>query len=64
MSTPALTKIGGVKRELARLYAEARAGDIDVSDASKLANLLQILARVIETSDLEKRLEALEKAQR
>jgi len=49
-----------VRAELARLYREARTGDIEVSDASRLGNLLHILARLIETGDLEKRLEALE----
>ena len=49
-----------VRVELARLYREARAGAVEVGDASKLANMLHILARLIETSDLEKRLEKLE----
>lgn len=49
-----------VRQELARLYRQARTGDIEVADASRLGNLLQILGRMIETSDLEKRLEALE----
>lgn len=49
-----------VRRELARLYREARAGRVEVPDASRLANILQILARCIETSDLEQRLIALE----
>lgn len=33
---------------------------MEVQDASRLANILQILARVLETSDLEARIEALE----
>lgn len=49
-----------VRRELARLYREARTGRVEVPDASRLANVLQILARCIETGDLEKRLIALE----
>jgi len=49
-----------VRAELAKLYRQARAGSIEVGDASKLGNLLQILGRMIETSDLEKRLEVLE----
>jgi hypothetical protein len=49
-----------VRAELARLYRQARAGSIEVGDASKLGNLLQVLGRMIETSDLEKRLEKLE----
>lgn len=44
-----------VRRELARLYREARGKRIEVADASRLANILQILGRLIETSDLEAR---------
>lgn len=51
-----------VRRELARLYREARSNQLEVSDASRLANVLQILARCIETGDLERRLQALEEA--
>ena len=50
-----------VRRELARLYGEARSGALAVGDASKLANVLQILGRMIETGDLEARLEELER---
>src|SRR3954447_13193089 len=50
-----------VRRELARVYREARVGAIDVADASKLANILQIMGRMIETSEVEARLDVLEK---
>ena len=49
-----------VCRELARLYREGKSGQREVTDVSRLANVLQILGRLIETSDLEKRLDALE----
>jgi len=55
-----LKTVGDVSHEMAKLYREARNGKIDVSDASKLANMLSILSRVLETSDLEKRVEQLE----
>ncbi|AEB85515.1 hypothetical protein [Alicycliphilus denitrificans] len=55
-----LASAGDVARELARLYRQARAGQMEVQDASRLANILQILARVLETSDLEARIEELE----
>lgn len=58
-----LGKIDDVARELARLYRAARAGEMETSDASRLANILQILSRVLEGSDLEKRIEAIEKQQ-
>jgi hypothetical protein len=58
---PRLDSAIRVRRELARLYGEARAGTLAVGDASKLANVLQILGRMIETGDLEGRLEELER---
>ncbi|HEX8373586.1 MAG TPA: hypothetical protein VF606_00215 [Geminicoccaceae bacterium] len=53
--------MAGVRRELARLYREARAGELDVAAASRLANVLQILGRMIEGSEIEARVEALER---
>lgn len=55
-----LSTIDDVKSELARLYREAKAGKRDVQDASRLGNMLAIMARMIEGSDYEKRLAALE----
>ncbi|KJV07547.1 hypothetical protein [Methylocucumis oryzae] len=49
-----------VKREMAKVYREARSGTIDVQDATKLTWCLQAVGKVIEGSDLEKRIEALE----
>lgn len=57
-----LHTIDDVKRELARLYREARAKKIETQDASRMANMLSILGRLIEGSDLEERLHALEMA--
>lgn len=57
----ALTKLSDVRRELASLYHEAREKKINVADASRLANLLQILAKVIEGSDVEARLSEIER---
>ncbi|WP_133648414.1 hypothetical protein [Paraburkholderia flava] len=50
-----------VRYEMARLYRQARNGKVDVSDASKLAHMLSQLSRVIETSDIEARIEELER---
>lgn len=60
-----LNTAGDVRRELARLYREVRAArqkqdPLSVADASRMANILQILGRLIEISDLEGRVEALE----
>lgn len=49
-----------VRRELARVYREARGKRMDVADASRLANILQILSRCIEVGDLEERIRKLE----
>lgn len=50
-----------VKREMTKVYREARSGVVDVQDATKLTWCLQAVAKVIETSDLEKRIEELER---
>lgn len=55
-----LTNATEVGRELAKLYREARSGRVDVADASRLANMLAILARILGDSELEARIEALE----
>lgn len=55
-----LRSMGDLQNELARLYRAAKAGDVPVGDASRLANILQILARLIEGKDLEARIQKLE----
>jgi hypothetical protein len=56
-----LTKVSHVRAELGKLYGEARNKQINVSDASKLANMLGILHRIIADSDLEARIAEIEK---
>lgn len=48
------------RRELAKLYVEARRGEIEPSDATRLAYLLTSLANMIRDSEMEERIEALE----
>ena len=55
-----LKPIGDVKRELAKLYWQGKHGTVPVADASKLANILSLLGRLIEGKDLEERISALE----
>ena len=55
-----LQSVNDVQSQLARLYREARSGSIRVEDASRLANILAILGRMIGDSDLEARIAALE----
>jgi len=49
-----------VRREMAKVYREARSGVVDMQDATKLTWILQAVGKVIEGSDLEKRIEVLE----
>jgi hypothetical protein len=59
-----LNSIDDVKKELARLYREGKAGKRDVGNVSRLANVLSIMGRLIEGSELEARIAAIEKQQR
>lgn len=49
-----------VRREMAKVYRESRSELIDPATATKLVWMLQAVGKVIEGSDMEKRLEALE----
>jgi hypothetical protein len=55
-----LSSIADVNREIQRVYREARSNVLDTGDASKLAHILSMIARIHETTDLESRLAALE----
>ena len=59
-----LNSIDDVKKELGRLYREGKAGKRDVGNVSRLANVLSIMGRLIEGSELEARIAAIEKQQR
>jgi hypothetical protein len=56
----ALDSAIGVRNELGRLYKAARTGKVTASDAAKLASVLDVLRRTIQSSDLQTRLELLE----
>lgn len=49
-----------VRKELARLYNDMRAGRTETADGTKMAYVLNILRTAIETGDLEQRIQALE----
>lgn len=55
-----LKTMDDVKAELARLYREGKARRRDIAEVSKLANVLSILGRLIEGTELVTRIEALE----
>ena len=55
-----LNTIEGVRIEMVRLYTESRRGELRVGEASKLANILFMVGRLLEGVELEARVEALE----
>jgi len=57
---PSLKSIDGIQLNLEKLFREARRGDLEIADASKLAHILKIMFEMRATKDLEKRIEALE----
>src|SRR4051812_28451696 len=59
-----LDSVDRVRREAVRLYKDCRQGLLAASDASKLAHVLDLVRRLVEAGDLERRLEALEEAGR
>ncbi len=56
-----LDTVGGVVTELGRVYRKARRGELDVGDATRLAYILREIRCALEASDIEKRLDALER---
>jgi hypothetical protein len=49
-----------IRREAARLYRACRRGDVDPADGSKMASILALIVRSLETQELEERVERLE----
>jgi len=58
-----LDSMQDVKREMAKIYRESRSEMIDPVSATKLVWILQAVSKVIEGTDLEKRIETLESKQ-
>jgi hypothetical protein len=55
-----LNSVRECRRELAKVYAEARNGEIETANATRLAYLLISLANMIRDGDMEDRIAALE----
>lgn len=55
-----LNSLHDVRREMASVYRQAKAGRMDVQEATRLTYILSNIAKVIETSDVAMRLELLE----
>ena len=58
----ALSTIAEVRREMARVYRDARQGRIETTDGTKLAFILSGIGKMILDSELEQRIEKLERA--
>lgn len=55
-----LRDIDAVRREMARLYRDARRGQLEITAAAKLTYILGELRRTFELSVIERRISALE----
>ena len=51
-----LDSVGGVVTELGKIYREARRGQLDVGDATRLAMILREIRCALEVSEFEARL--------
>lgn len=58
-----LATIDDCRREMARVYRDARTGQTSTADASRLVYMLTSIAKMIEIGQLEQRLAALERIQ-
>ncbi|WP_256327741.1 hypothetical protein [Nitrosospira sp. Nl5] len=56
-----LNALEDVRREMARVYREARGGTMDTSEAGRLAYILSGIGKLIEATDIEKRLQQMER---
>ncbi len=56
-----LATIDDCRREMARVYRDARTGQAETADASRLVYMLTSIAKLIETGQLEERLNELER---
>lgn len=59
-----LDTLSDVKREMGKIYREARSGLVETQEATKLVWCLQAIGKVITESEIEARLTALEQQQK
>lgn len=55
-----LADIRQIRSELGRVYRQVKNGEIDSGTGTRLAYMLDLMSRMIERSELEQRIEALE----
>ena len=56
-----LNTLEDVRREMTRVYREARAGIIDTSEAGRMTYILVGIGKLIEATDIDKRLTHMER---
>jgi hypothetical protein len=56
-----LNALEDVRREMASVYREARGGRMDTSEAGRLAYILSSIGKLIEATDIERRIVQMEK---
>jgi hypothetical protein len=56
-----LTTLAQVRREMVKVYKAARQGTLETQEGSRLVFMLTAIGRLIESSDFERRIEAVEK---
>jgi len=61
---PVLESLTDVRREMARVYRHMRHGRIDTQDATRMTYVLTQIAKIIQTTELDARIEAVERALR
>lgn len=59
---PVLESLTDVRREMATVYRHMRHGRIDTQDATRMTYVLSQIAKIIQTAELEARVEAVERA--
>lgn len=66
LATPAridLKSIDDIRLEMARVYREMRAGDIETQNGTRLVYVLSQIGKLIELHEIERRIAALEEKQ-
>jgi hypothetical protein len=59
---PELASLTDVRREMSKVYREARSGKLRSDEASRFTFMLSSIGKVLEVCELERRLEQLEAA--
>ena len=54
-----LKRLDGVRNEMARVYRAMKSGELDGTDGTKRAYMLSLIGKLIEASELERRIAAL-----